>query len=170
MSTDVYRNGRFEPNDFPVLGSDEALPAGGGVLLPKARFAADRPAVLESNAPFGLVLEPNDRIDDIAADLGRFPVIAVRFPKFADGRAFSLARLLREKHGYAGEIRAIGDVLIDLVPFMGRVGITAFEVANEPTRAALTEGRQPIVPYFYQPAADAAEVPPGRPWLRKAAG
>ena len=67
---------------------------------------------------------------DIVADLPRFPAIAVEIPKYADGRAFSIARLLRERDGYAGEIRAVGVYIIDQVPLMRRVGIDAFQTDN----------------------------------------
>ena len=167
--SDVFRDGRFQAQDWPVLAADAPLPAAGGVVIGKARYLAERDALAASNAVVGLLVEPADTLDDIAADLDRFPVIVVRFPKFNDGRGFSHARILRERHGYAGELRATGDVLIDLVPFMQRSGFTAFEVVNEPTRQALTEGRLPLVPFFYQPAADAAAKPlAGRPWLRQA--
>jgi uncharacterized protein (DUF934 family) len=167
---DVFRKGGFEADDWTVLADGDPLPAEGKVFVTVARLTAEHDAVLARNAPIGLVIEPSDRIADLKIDLGRFAEIAVRFPKFADGRGFSIARLLRERHGYRGEIRAIGDVLIDLIPFMGRVGFTAFTVTHEPTRAALTAGRLPLVPYFYQPAADDAAAPAiaGRPWLRTA--
>lgn len=168
--SDVYRSGRFEPLDWPVADADAALPAEGGVTLPKARWLAERDAIGAGNGGFAILLEPADGLDDIAGDLDRISVVSIRFPKFGDGWGFSLARLLRDKHGYVGEIRAVGDVLIDLIPFMGRVGFTAFEVTHEPTRAALAAGRLPLVPYFYQPAADAMPKPAvaGRPWLREA--
>ncbi|MEJ1161800.1 DUF934 domain-containing protein [Prosthecomicrobium sp. N25] len=166
--TDVYRNGRFEADTWRLLADGEPVPPEGGVLLPKARFIAE---VSATNAPFGLALEPSDSLDDLEGHLDRAALVTVKFPKFGDGRAFSLARLLRERHGYRGEIRAVGDVLIDLVPFMGRVGIDALVVTHEPTRRALAEGRLPLVPFFYQPAADGAARPStaGRPWLRRPA-
>ena len=106
-------------------------------------------------------------MDDIAADLARFALIALDFPKFSDGRAYSTARLLREKYGFTGELRAMGNVLADQIPFMRRVGFDSFEVTHAPTRRALTEGRIAEVKLHYQPAA-AAEPPAGtRPWLRR---
>ena len=97
----------------------------------------------------------------------RFAIIALDFPKFSDGRAFSTARLLREKHGYAGELRAVGNVLADQIPLMRRVGFDTFEVTNAPTRRALAEDRLAEVTLHYQPAG-AAEPPAGtRPWLRR---
>ena len=113
------------------------------------------------------LIAAGEKIDDIVADLPRFALIALDFPKFSDGRAFSTARLLREKHGFAGELRAIGNVLADQIPYMRRVGFDAFEVTHEPTRRALIEGRIAEVTLYYQPAG-AAEPPAGtRPWLRR---
>jgi phosphoadenosine phosphosulfate reductase len=103
----------------------------------------------------------------MAADLPRFDLIALDFPKFSDGRAFSTARLLREKFGYAGELRAVGNVLSDQIPLMRRVGFDSFEVTHGPTRRALIEGRLVEVILHYQPASP-TESPAGiRPWLRR---
>jgi phosphoadenosine phosphosulfate reductase len=137
------------------------------VIVPKARWLAERSQLMARNAPLGLLLSAGETVDDIAGDVPRFAVIALDFPKFSDGRAFSTARLLREKHGFAGELRAVGNVLADQIPLMRRVGFDAFEVTNGPTRRALIEGRLAEVTLHYQPAAT-AEPPAGtRPWLRR---
>jgi phosphoadenosine phosphosulfate reductase len=137
------------------------------VVLSKARWLAERDGLAGRNAPLGLQIEPGETLDDIAADLARFALIALSFPKFADGRAFSTARLLREKHGFAGELRAVGAVLADQIPYMRRCGFDTFAVAHAPTRRALAEGRVPEVTLYYQPAT--AHEPPARirPWLRR---
>ena len=95
---------------------------------------------------------------------------ALAFPKFSDGRAFSTARLLRDKHGYAGELRAAGNVLADQIPFMRRVGFDAFEVTHAATRRALAEGRIPEVTLHYQPACAGEPPAATRPWLRRSGG
>ena len=93
-----------------------------------------------------------------------------KFAKFADGRAFSYAELLRERHGFKGELRATGDVLIDEIALMLRCGFTSFEVVDANTLRALKEGRLPKGALFYQPAPGQREAPAGtRPWLRRAA-
>jgi phosphoadenosine phosphosulfate reductase len=147
----------------------EALPDA-PVIVPKKRWLAERDALAVRNAPLGLLLTAGEAIDDIAADLDRFALIALDFPKFSDGRAFSTARLLREKHGFAGELRAVGNVLADQIPFMRRVGFTAFEVTHGPTRRALTEGCIAEVTLHYQPAGPADAPAGARPWLRRSAG
>jgi phosphoadenosine phosphosulfate reductase len=96
--------------------------------------------------------------------------VALKFDKFADGRAFSYAELLRERHGFRGDLRATGDVLLDEIVLMQRCGFTSFEVTDANTLRALKEGRAPKGALFYQPALGPREAPAGtRPWLRRAA-
>ena len=92
--------------------------------------------------------------------------MAVAFPAFNDGRAFSHASLLRERLGYKGELRAVGDVLIDQIPLMLRCGIDSFSVTNETALKRLAEGRLPGIPHYYQPTARSAEAGPGYSWRR----
>ncbi|WP_227370655.1 DUF934 domain-containing protein [Halomonas sp. M20] len=68
---------------------------------------------------------------DLVAELHDAPVIAIDFPAFTDGRGYTLARLLRERHGYEGEIRAIGDVLIDQLYYMSRCGFDALALRDD---------------------------------------
>jgi phosphoadenosine phosphosulfate reductase len=135
--------------------------------VPLPVFLANREAFLANPHPLGLLVVPGDRIEDVEADLGRFASIAIKFPAFSDGRGYSTARLLNERFKYAGEIRAVGDVLQDQIPLMRRCGITALVVTHEPTRHALVENRLPEVAIFYQPVGT-TEVPVGtRPFLRR---
>jgi uncharacterized protein (DUF934 family) len=165
----VWSDGTFRQNEWVRIGDDETFPEAPAILS-KKRWFAEREALASRNAPMGLLIAAGEGVDDIAGDLARFALIALDFPKFSDGRAFSTARLLREKHGYAGELRAVGNVLSDLISFMRRVGFDAFEVTHAPTRRALAEGRIAEVALHYQPAApgEAGAVGP-RPWLRRSA-
>jgi uncharacterized protein (DUF934 family) len=166
----VWKNGAFRRDAWVKADADAALPEG-PVIVAKKRWLAERERLGHRNAPLGLLVEAGESIDDIAADLPRFALIALSFPKFRDGRAFSTARLLREKHGFAGELRAVGNVLADLIPFMRRVGFDAFEVTHAPTRRALAEGRISEVALHYQPAAPGEPPAAGpRPWLRRSGG
>jgi phosphoadenosine phosphosulfate reductase len=162
----VWRGNAFHTNAWERVADDQPLPDA-PVIVSKTRWLAERDRLAGRNAPLGLQVEPAEALDDIAADLGRFALIALSFPKFADGRAFSTAALLREKHGFAGELRAVGAVLSDQIPYMRRMGFDTFEVAHVPTRRALAEGRILEVTLHYQPAI-AHEAPAGtRPWLRR---
>jgi uncharacterized protein (DUF934 family) len=165
----IWRDGAFRRDAWVKAEADAAIPED-PVILPKKRWIAERAQLANRNAPLGLHLDAGETVDDIAADLPRFALIALSFPKFSDGRAFSTARLLREKYGHTGELRAVGNVLSDQIPFMRRVGFDAFEVTHGPTRRALVEGRIPEVALHYQPAAP-DEPPAGtRPWLRRSGG
>jgi uncharacterized protein (DUF934 family) len=161
----VWSDGAFRQNEWVRVGDDETFPEAPAILS-KKRWFAEREALASRNAPMGLLIAAGEGVDDIAGDLARFALIALDFPKFSDGRAFSTARLLREKHGFAGELRAVGNVLSDQISYMRRVGFDTFEVTHEPTRRALIEGRIAEVMLYYQPAG-IAEAPAGtRPWLR----
>ena len=132
------------------------------MIVSKKRWLAERDALAGRNAPLGLTSRPASASTTSPPTCAHFALIALSFPKFSDGRAFSTARLLREKHGYAGELRAVGNVLSDQIPFMRRVGFDAFEVTHAPTRRALGEGRIAEVTLHYQPAAPSEPPPPAR--------
>mgnify|MGYP003639308342 CR=1 FL=1 len=163
----LWKDGAFIADPFHAW-SETADPATASYAhVPLPVFLAHREAILANPHPLGLLVAPGDRIEDVAADLGRFASIAIAFPAFTDGRGYSSARMLVERYGYAGEIRAVGDVLQDQIPLMRRCGINALVVTHEPSRAALLENRLPEVAIFYQPVGT-SEVPAGtRPFLRR---
>jgi uncharacterized protein (DUF934 family) len=162
----IWQDEAFHQDGWVKVDATSALPDG-AVIVPKQRWVNERAQLSGRNGAFGLLLAAGDTVDDIAADLPRFALIALDFPKFSDGRAFSTARLLREKFGYAGELRAVGNVLADQIALMRRVGFDSFEVSNAPTRRALAEGRIAEVRLHYQPST-LSEPPAGtRPWLRR---
>jgi uncharacterized protein (DUF934 family) len=102
-----------------------------------------------------LVIDNDIGVEHFAEDLSSFGIIILKFPTFKDGRAYSQARLLRERFGYTGEIRARGDVLRDQALFMVRCGFDAFEFAGEDAAAATAALAE--FSFAYQPAADRAE-------------
>jgi uncharacterized protein (DUF934 family) len=144
----------------------ETLPEAPAIVS-KTRWLVERKLLAARTTPLGLLIAAGEDVDDIAADLVRFALIALDFPKFSDGRAFSTARLLREKHGFTGELRAVGNVLSDQIPYMRRVGFDTFEVTHGPTRRALIEGRIAEVTLHYQPASLPEPSTGTRPWLRR---
>lgn len=114
-----------------------ALPDG-DIIFPLAVWQARKDELLARNATAGVWLDSNEGPEVLAGDLESLAVIGVNFPRFADGRGYSTARLLRERYGYGGEIRAIGDVLHDQLFFMRRCGIDAYAVrADKDIEAAL---------------------------------
>jgi len=164
----LWKNGQFIDNEWWIVDDEAAIPDGAPVFVSLTRWRAERETLGARNAPVGLVLSPDSDWNDIIDDLPRFTAIAVTMPKFADGRAFSIARLLRDRDGYEGEIRAVGDYFIDQVPLMTRVGIDAFQTEDPILTRAFEKGEWPEVTNYTQPAIGPKEVPAGtRPWTRK---
>ena len=109
------------------------VPAEGKVIVPLALWLARR-GELGSRADAGTLgvwLDANEGPEAIADDLRDLALVAVNFPKFGDGRAYSIARLLRERYRYEGEVRAIGDVLHDHLHFMKQCGFDAFALRED---------------------------------------
>jgi uncharacterized protein (DUF934 family) len=157
----------FVEDKWTALGDDAPVPAEGAVLVSLARWLGGRGALIERRAPVGVAVEAGADAQAHLADLADRPLVALAFSKFADGRSFSYARILRDRHGFRGEMRATGDVLIDEIPLMLRCGFDSFDVTNPPTLHALKSGHLPGSPLHYQPASARDEVAEGtRPWLR----
>jgi phosphoadenosine phosphosulfate reductase len=167
----LWKNRAFVEDLWQVVADDQLVPADVPAVVTLKRWRAERGTLAERNAPLALQIDPGSDWSDVVADLARFPVIVVTIPKYADGRAFSIARLLRERDGYKGEIRATGTYIIDQVPFMMRVGIDAFVATDPILIKAFEDGVWPEVPHYLQPAWPGdGEVPAGtRPWIRKRA-
>jgi len=165
----LWKNGEFIEDAWQVVADGEPVPSDVPAIVGLKRWRDERAALAERNAPLGLLIAPGSDWADIVAELDRFPVIVVTIPKYADGRAFSIARLLRERDGYEGEIRAVGTYIIDQVPFMRRVGIDAFQTDDPILVRALERNEWPEVKEYLQPAwAGDGEVPAGtRPWARR---
>jgi uncharacterized protein (DUF934 family) len=163
---DVFRGNGFVTDNRVSLADDQAI-VDGAFFVSKARFLAERAALVTRVDDLGLVLEPSDTLEDLVGDLAAIGAIAIRFPKFGDGRGYSLARLLRDRHGYTGELRAIGDVLLDQVEAFLRVGFDALDVADPATRARLQKGLPDFV-VRYQPVGNDDRAPlQGRPWASR---
>lgn len=133
--------------------NDDAAMIDGPVVISLERWLNERDVLSSRNGPLGIVLTSHETPEQISDDLGRFSLICLEFPRFTDGRAYSHARKLRERFGYTGELRAVGNVLRDQFLFMQRCGFDAFEVADgtalEDWLRATTE-----ISVAYQSAAD----------------
>jgi phosphoadenosine phosphosulfate reductase len=167
--TALFRNGEFIDDAWRLVSDGEDVPPSGHVIVPLDWWLAQRGAFEGSRVPMGVLVEPGVKVETYADDIPRFTLIALSFPKFQDGRNFSTAQILRGRYGFAGELRAVGDVLLDQLQLMQRCGFDSFEISDAATIAALREGRGPRLSRFYQPSL-AREAPAGtRPWLRQPA-
>ena len=149
----LVKAGRIVEDSFVRVADDAAIPEGLPVLLPAARYLAEADELARRDAPVG-VIWPNDRkVAELAPHLDRIALVALVFPAFKDGRAFSQARLIRERYGFAGELRATGQVLRDQFVFMSRAGFDTFEVKKDADAEAFAETMKRYS-VFYQPTGD----------------
>ena len=149
----LLKDGRIADDPWLTVADDAPLPLGRYVIVTLDRWRAQRDALAGRNAPLGLRLGSGQRPDEVVPDLHHFDVVALEFPTFRDGRPYSTARRLRERFGYRGEIRAVGQVLRDQWAFMRRCGFDAFEVERADAERAWAESEREIGVH-YQPAAD----------------
>jgi uncharacterized protein (DUF934 family) len=149
----LVKAGHVVEDTYVRVLDDAPVPDDAPVLLTAQRFIADAPELLQRSAPIG-VIWPNDRkVVELAPWIDRLSLITLVFPKFRDGRAYSQARLLRERFGFRGELRATGDVLRDQFQFLLRAGFDAFEV-KKPADAKVFAEAAARFSVFYQPSAD----------------
>lgn len=152
----LLKNGQIVADGWRHIGDDEALPDSGPIIVSLARWQRDRDA-LAARGSLGLILKSDQAPASIAGDLAHFDLVALDFPRFQDGRAYSYARLLRERFKFTGELRAVGNVLRDQLLFMRRCGIDAFEL---PETADIREWLKAFEDFsvFYQRATDKARA------------
>ena len=131
MPERVIRHRRVDPDLWSIVGLDGevpmALPAG-PVIVPLVAWSARRDELRRRCEPVGVWLRADDDPATLGDDVKDLPLVAVHFPKFADGRGYSTAVLLRTRLGYRGELRAIGDVGRDQLFYLARVGFDAFSL------------------------------------------
>lgn len=164
----LIRDGAVMTDNWRVvrLSTDEsaehlALPE--GQLIVPVELWQSRRSELEARRSLGVWLKSSEGPELIAADLARFHVIAIDFPKFTDGRGYSTATLLRTRYGWRGELRAIGDVLRDQLFFLRRCGFDAFELRHDQDPQAAMASWTP----FIEPYQGAADTPQPL-WRRRA--
>ena len=149
----LVKQGRITTDPFVHVVDGAELPDDGAILIPAARLLEDPEAVLKRAGKVGVIWPNNRDLDDLVPYLDRVAAVALVFPSFRDGRAYSQARLLRERHGYDGEMRATGQVLRDQFVFMSRAGFDTFEVKKDADADAFAETMKRYS-VFYQPTGD----------------
>jgi uncharacterized protein (DUF934 family) len=149
----LVKDGKITDDAFVHVADDAEIPADGAILISSARFLENAEALSQRAGQTG-VIWPNSRdVDDLVPWLDRLAVVGLVFPTFRDGRAYSQARLLRERFNYRGELRATGQVLRDQFLFMLRSGFDAFEV-KKPADAEAFANTVKRYSVFYQPTGD----------------
>ncbi len=148
----LVKNGQIATDIFFHAADGAELPGDAPVLVSAARFL-ENPEGLLKRDKVGVIWPNNRDLDDLVPYLDRLALVALVFPSFRDGRAYTQARLLRERHGYEGELRATGQVLRDQFVFMLRAGFDAFDVRKQADAEAFGEAERRYS-VFYQPTGD----------------
>ncbi len=133
--------------------SDEEIPPNGKISVPFARWQVEKEILVNRDGEIGVRLSGIEPLDELTDDLDQLQLIVLEFLKFTNGRCFSYARLLRERYGFNGEIRASGDFLADQVYYMARVGINAFEYQGPESLEQVLRQLE-LFSVRYQPAVD----------------
>jgi uncharacterized protein (DUF934 family) len=154
----LVKGGHIIKDAYVRVADDAPLPDAVPVILSADRFLVQAAALTARKTPIGVAWPNNRKVADIVPCLPQLALIALVFPTFRDGRAYSQARLLREQHGFRGELRATGQVLRDQFLFMLRAGFDAFEVTKDADAEAFPDAIRRYT-LFYQPTGD------GRPTI-----
>jgi uncharacterized protein (DUF934 family) len=127
-----WQDGRaaLAEDPYTAVADEDSIPHG-EVIVSLTRFQQEGERLLGEGRRVGVRLEASEAVEDLAYDLPRISVVALDFPKFGQGQAYSSARLLRERFSYKGEVRAVGDVLREQARFMVRCGFDAFVPADD---------------------------------------
>jgi uncharacterized protein (DUF934 family) len=149
----LVKNGEIVSDEYLRILDDAPIPANGAVLVPAVRFLAAAAEFVARSADTGVIWPNNRDIDELAPHLDKIALVALVFPKYQDGRAYSQARILRERYRYRGELRATGAVLRDQFVFMLRAGFDSFEVKKEADAKAFPAVAKRYS-VFYQPTGD----------------
>ncbi|PPE72888.1 oxidoreductase [Solimonas fluminis] len=154
MSLNLIRDRQLVAHDYPLLADDAALPASGTLTVTLARWRQDGEALRAPGLAVGVRIPNTVDVADVWAEVSDRPMINLEFPGFADGRAYSQARVLRDRYGYRGEIRASGGAVVrDQLHGMARCGINAFELRPDQDPQVCL-GAFEDFGLAYQPAAD----------------
>ena len=133
----IIRKRAITDDDFVHVPDGAELPGAGKPIVTLARYAKDRDALLARYSALGVRIT-TDKLPSDVPEIGRLALIAIEFPRFTDGRGYSIARQLRERHRFTGELRAVGWVLRDQLFYLERCGFDAFELKpGKPLESAL---------------------------------
>lgn len=165
--TRLWTPSGFRDDDWSHAEAFDAPGSNGRLILPLEAFleipADER---LRDKDRLGVLLAPAEPVEAIVYLLDQLSLVALAFPAFSDGRSYSKAELLRGRYGYAGPIRATGQVLVDQLPHMLRVGFDQFEVSNPVLIERLEKGDTGGIPFQYQPTATPSEGAGRYSWRR----
>lgn len=153
--TAILRGGEIVADDWTVVedGRTELGTAGGKVIVTLARWRGEREALLEAHLAVGVLVPNTADIEAVYAEIADRPLLALQFPAFADGRALSQAVVLRKRLGFRRELRAVGDIIRDLVFWLGRCGFDSIVPRQDQNLESCRQALQELT-VAYQASAD----------------
>jgi len=165
MSARILRQRELIEDDWTI--AEDARPAsaeaaGGKRIVTLERWRSARQALLAAHAAVGVLVPNTADIESIYPEIGDRPLIALQFPTFSDGRALSQAVLLRKRLGFKGELRAVGDVIRDLVFWLGRCGFDSIVPRQDQSLEACRQALDELTVAYQAAADDHAPV-----WVRR---
>ncbi|MES2674942.1 MAG: DUF934 domain-containing protein [Pseudomonadota bacterium] len=130
----IIKNGLIAENNWQFIAKSESDAAAieipvGQIIVPLNVWLAQKNA-LQARTDIGVWLDSDETAEQLGDDAKKLPLIGVNFPGFMDGRAFSTARLLRERYGFTGELRAVGNFIRDQLCYLRRCGVNSFAFSN----------------------------------------
>lgn len=153
----IDTQGALLADDWQVFNGDAgAIVAGANVLMPLDIWREYRYRWLEHGGLKGVLLMPGDDVSLLAQDLSALNQVAIMFPVFTDGRGYSQARLLRERHSFRGQVRAVGEVLVDQLFYLRRCGFDRFALRDDQDLAA---ARRALIGFSHVYQAGVNEAP-----------
>jgi len=165
----LFRGHVAEEDTFLAIEGDQPVPQGEDVLVSLTVFEDSLVALRSRNAGrIGVRLEAGEDVESLRDHLDFIDLIGLDFPSFADGRSFSKAQLLKDKYGFEGELRGLGDIRIDQVGHMRRCGLDTLLISHQPTIESLSKIEDPALSVHYQPSVLEDEEKAGsRAWTRR---
>jgi uncharacterized protein (DUF934 family) len=151
----LIKDGVVTKDEWRYVEDSDTAPDLGPIIVSFDRWREQREQLISRNSPVGIRLTSSQSPVELSDDLDKISLFALEFPAFKDGRAYSYAKRLRDQFGFAGEIRAVGDVLRDQFQFMVRCGFDALEPKKEKDAAAWDEALSEFS-FSYQPMAQRA--------------
>ena len=127
----LIKDGRLAEDRYQNCTTLDELPESGALIVSVEQWQDHWDTLIGRPDPVGVQIKSHEHPEIIADDLESLSVVALEFPKFTDGRAYSYARLLRERYGFTGELRAVGDVLLEQIHYMERVGFNSMEIESD---------------------------------------
>ncbi|MDG1462701.1 MAG: DUF934 domain-containing protein [Gammaproteobacteria bacterium] len=127
----LIKDGSEATDSFVNASELDSIPETGAIIVSLEQWREQRDTLSSRADEIGIVLKSDQHPESIADDLSSFAVIALDFPAYGDGRAYSYARILRDRYSFDQELRAVGDVLLEQLHYMHRVGFNAFEIVGD---------------------------------------